>query len=391
MKKLILLNLLLAFIWLHAGAQDRSIHFILAADMNWNDVLAQAQKEKKMIFIDCYTSWCGPCKRLAKDIFTRNEVADFYNEHFINIKYDVEKDPKFEMNNPFHIKSYPTLLYLSAQGDVVHALMGAYTAEITLANGQKAIDPENTLSALIKRYKEGARDQAFMRKYAEAAVYSARPDARDITIEYLNMLDDTDFYTEDSWNFIDMKLLPFLCAPVLRAIDNREKFEAIAGVEKFNSKIGYMILQAVAVYQFWEPGKYFNETDFNNLYNYLSTHANVHRQIPSWLESLEAAHEHYVGDFKSIVKRIGTAVETGFCPKELIKRLNNCKDRELIEKSITYLDHLIVNPRNVHSKALALKNKVTLLTQLGKTGDATNVQQELERIAQANDINLERL
>lgn len=391
MKKLLLCNLILILAHLSLNAQDRSINFIHATDMNWKDVLTQAQKEKKMIFIDCYTSWCGPCKRLAQEIFTRNEVADFYNKHFINIKYDVEKDPKFEMNNPFPINSFPTLLYLTAEGDVVHALMGAYTAEITLANGQKAIDPKNNLTALIRHYDKGERDQAFMRKYAEAAVYSSRPNASKVVIEYLDMLNDKDFYTEDSWNFIDMKRLPFMCSPVLRAIDNRKKFEAIVGTHKFESKISYMILQAVSVYQHWEPGKKFNETDYNNLYKYLSTHQEIYRQIPSWLSSMEAAHEQYKGNYQAIIKRIEKTTKTGYCSKELIKRLNNCLDKQLIEQGIAYLDHIIAHPANIHYKALSLKNKVTLLTQIGKIDEATKAQKDLEQIALDNKINLERL
>ena len=57
----------------------------------WENVLKMAQEQDKYIFMDCYTSWCGPCKALAKDIFTRKDVGDFFNANFINVKYDMEK------------------------------------------------------------------------------------------------------------------------------------------------------------------------------------------------------------------------------------------------------------------------------------------------------------
>ena len=44
-----------------------------------------------MIFLDAYASWCGPCKMLQKNVFTKKAVGDFYNSKFINVKMDMEK------------------------------------------------------------------------------------------------------------------------------------------------------------------------------------------------------------------------------------------------------------------------------------------------------------
>lgn len=60
-----------------AEAQNRSISFEQTKE--WKKIVKKAKKEKKLIFVDCYTSWCGPCKMLAKDVFTRDTVADFFN------------------------------------------------------------------------------------------------------------------------------------------------------------------------------------------------------------------------------------------------------------------------------------------------------------------------
>ena len=68
----------------------------LSAQINFREggfaeALEAAKSENKLVFMDCYTSWCGPCKALAKDIFTRKDVGDFFNANFINVKYDMEK------------------------------------------------------------------------------------------------------------------------------------------------------------------------------------------------------------------------------------------------------------------------------------------------------------
>ena len=54
------------------------------------EALALAKKENKLVFMDCYTAWCGPCKILAKKIFPIKEIGDFFNAHFVNIQMDME-------------------------------------------------------------------------------------------------------------------------------------------------------------------------------------------------------------------------------------------------------------------------------------------------------------
>ena len=90
MKKLVFLVLLLVAVTWSVNAQNRSINFEQTKE--WKRIVKKAKKEKKLVFIDCYTSWCGPCKMLASKIFTQDAVADFFNENFVNTKYDMEKD-----------------------------------------------------------------------------------------------------------------------------------------------------------------------------------------------------------------------------------------------------------------------------------------------------------
>ena len=34
-------------------------------DISFSEALKKAKEENKMVFVDCYTSWCGPCKYMA--------------------------------------------------------------------------------------------------------------------------------------------------------------------------------------------------------------------------------------------------------------------------------------------------------------------------------------
>jgi thiol:disulfide interchange protein len=56
----------------------------------WSQIKAKAKAENKLIFLDAYTTWCGPCKWMARNVFTNDTVAQFYNATFVNAKIDME-------------------------------------------------------------------------------------------------------------------------------------------------------------------------------------------------------------------------------------------------------------------------------------------------------------
>ena len=57
-------------------------------DLTFGQALEQARTENKLVFMDCYTSWCGPCKNMLKNVFTLPEAGEFMNAHFVCVKYD---------------------------------------------------------------------------------------------------------------------------------------------------------------------------------------------------------------------------------------------------------------------------------------------------------------
>jgi thiol:disulfide interchange protein len=87
MKKLIPFAFFLSMA-ISINAQDVGIRFM---DATWEQVMAEAKKQEKLIFVDAYTTWCGPCKVMAQNVFTQKEVGDFYNRYFVNYKLDMEK------------------------------------------------------------------------------------------------------------------------------------------------------------------------------------------------------------------------------------------------------------------------------------------------------------
>lgn len=94
------------------------------------DAMALAKKQRKIIFIDVYTSWCGPCKNMAATTFKDEKVGERFNKKFINLKLDAEKDADgMRVAKDYRVTGYPTYLFIDANGKLQKRLMGYMPAE----------------------------------------------------------------------------------------------------------------------------------------------------------------------------------------------------------------------------------------------------------------------
>lgn len=85
----------------------------------------KAHKEGKLLFVDCYSKWCVPCKKMDKEVFTDPEVGKLYNRYFVSIKLDMESKDGKKYQKKFKIDGYPTLLYLDCDCNVIMRKLGA--------------------------------------------------------------------------------------------------------------------------------------------------------------------------------------------------------------------------------------------------------------------------
>lgn len=106
---------------------------------SWKDILGKALFQNKLIFLDAQTTWCRPCIMMAKDIFTLDRVADFYNQNFINVTMDMEKGDGPALRKKYGINAYPSFLYIDGTGKLVHHDGGYQEADRFLDNGKKAL------------------------------------------------------------------------------------------------------------------------------------------------------------------------------------------------------------------------------------------------------------
>ena len=91
---------------------------------NWASILKKAKAENKIIFFDAYTTWCGPCKLLQKNVFTRDDVGTLFNKEFINVKFDMESGEGPMLAEKYPLEGYPTLFFINPDGTVVKEVIG---------------------------------------------------------------------------------------------------------------------------------------------------------------------------------------------------------------------------------------------------------------------------
>ncbi|WP_160138642.1 thioredoxin family protein [Chryseobacterium sp. c4a] len=165
MKKIAILSTL--FIGALAWAQG-----IKFEEGNFASILAKAKKENKLVFIDAYASWCGPCKLMVKNIFPLKNVGDYYNSHFINAKIDMEKGEGIDLAKKYNVKAFPTYLFIDGNGEAVHRTLGYVEEKDFIQFAKDAEDPNKKLTSLKQQFENGEKEPAFLKNLAELTIYN---------------------------------------------------------------------------------------------------------------------------------------------------------------------------------------------------------------------------
>ncbi len=124
----------------------------------------KAKAENKIIFVDCYTQWCGPCKKMAKEVFPQASVGDYMNPKFISLKLDMENAYGAPLAKKWQISAYPTFMILTADGQEISRFLGYHAPEDFI----KVLDEkskDNSSGPLRARWQSGDRDPQFLMEY----------------------------------------------------------------------------------------------------------------------------------------------------------------------------------------------------------------------------------
>ncbi|WP_195715258.1 thioredoxin family protein [Ancylomarina sp. 16SWW S1-10-2] len=213
------LTLIIALISSIAFAQD-GIKF---TKVSWETILEKAQNEKKNIFLDCYTSWCGPCKKMAANVFTLKEVGDYFNPNFVSVQMDMEKGEGVELAEKFNVIAFPTLIIFNNKGEELHRVVGAKSKEQLLLEVKK-IKGGKTYAYYRAKYDAGNRTEEFLKEYMGILKSSFRKDELSkVAEDYLLLIGSEKWENAESWKMISSYLNDKTGnSPIIRYVQNNK-------------------------------------------------------------------------------------------------------------------------------------------------------------------------
>ncbi len=224
---------LVIILFMTFGAVGQNITFppdesagILFFTGSWKDILAEAKRQQKPVFVDFYTSWCPPCKRMAKEAFPNPKVGAKFNVHFINYQFDAERGEGVQVAKQYAVSSYPTALYIAPNGTLVHRAVGYSGINGMLDVADKMLATPQlrpTVAKGDKDYANGRRDATFLRKYLATRQSLNRP-TNDVLDAYLDALPKAELATNATMSFVAEAILSSATKAFDYMIKNRSGF-----------------------------------------------------------------------------------------------------------------------------------------------------------------------
>ncbi len=164
---------------------------------------AKAKTENKLIFLDCFTTWCGPCKKMAKDVFPQEKVGEYMNAKFINLKIDMESAYGAPLAKKLQIQAYPTFVIFNADAQEIGRFLGGSNADEFIKNvGLKSAD--NSGSALAERWQNGDRDPEFLMQYLKTLSATYKGDEANEVAEAILDGKETSFVNDSTLRMVFM-------------------------------------------------------------------------------------------------------------------------------------------------------------------------------------------
>jgi len=349
---------------------------IVFDDSSWLELLDKAKTEDKLIFVDVYTNWCGPCKTMAKEIFTDASIAQYYNQYFINAHIDAEQGEGIQFARKYKVRAYPSLLFINGTGDVVHRATGYHDVAAFAHLGETAISPEGGLLRWNQQYQKGERSPAFLRKLILAKYNAMEEGYMEMAKTYLRSQKDWStlphmqlIYTlidDPSSNWFDYM------------VDHRSQFDLLFGREAVASKLQQLFLKKPLGSQGIDP---MAEVDrfYSKVYPDLAPKLSAHFKMNYF---------RTIGDMKAFTKAADQYL-SHFASKDS-NELNNiawtffeyAEDKEMLLKAVGWAEQSVAISRGYHN----LDTLANLYYKVGKRSKAKKAAKEAIALAKAEGV-----
>ena len=146
----------------HAGEKESPFR-----EVGYQEALQLAQRERKWVLIDYYTTWCAPCKRLDRETWNSPKVIDWLTSNTVPIKLDAEKEKALAKEH--RVRMYPTILLLDSEGTEKGRIAGFRPPEAFLAEVSAFQSGKDMLTIAREKWQRRGQNNPLARdNYADA-------------------------------------------------------------------------------------------------------------------------------------------------------------------------------------------------------------------------------
>ncbi|MFT6335104.1 MAG: thiol-disulfide isomerase/thioredoxin [Halioglobus sp.] len=202
--------------------------------VKWQEAMEMAKEQNKLLFVDSYAEWCGPCKRMAKNEFVKADVGTIYNENFINLKLDMESKNGRTFDSQYPVSAYPTMFFLDGEGKVVKKIRGGQKGEQLIAMAKQAIKGHDTSGKYKEKYDTGDRSYDVVYSYVDALSKSGKPSLR---ISNMYLKSNPEITEEQKLKFYHVAAVDADSGIFDKMVENKSAIIALVGAEAFDKKV----------------------------------------------------------------------------------------------------------------------------------------------------------
>jgi thiol-disulfide isomerase/thioredoxin len=322
MKKLFLL---IPFLLTTLALLSQGINFFHGS---FNEAIEKAKSENKLVFIDCYTSWCGPCKMLQNNIFPLERVGAFYNANFICFKADCEKEAGPDICMRYNVIAYPTMHFIDpSTGISVYKTMGYQDGDALIEQGKKAMGGNsNLLREYQSKYQNGDKSEENL--YSLVAQLAKNGQPFDIYLkEYLETQKTENLVMEKNEKLI-FELTTTINSPAINYFQEFKQFYTDKyGVQSYEKRVEQIASRSIK-----EAGQKMDKQMFASTISFLKNN------------DISRAEEIILSESMQFYQAINDMVNFDVAATKYLKGYKKNDPITMTEISITY-EKMISNPK----------------------------------------------